>query len=143
MAGGRQMKIILYVKTISGTEFHKACKQAEVEMAKDVMKDTRLFVPAKRAFSPTTRAWIKTKLFTLPTMFTIYGVAESWSTARPAKVLCISPAWACAIKRVRSSSKQTAILFSQRICTQRHNRTGWKRHTHKTPKSGLVTQKGR
>lgn len=50
------MKIILYVKTVSGTEFHKACKQAEVELAKDVMKDTRLFVPAKTGvFSDNTR----------------------------------------------------------------------------------------
>lgn len=39
------MKIILHVKTISGSEFHKACKQAEAEIAKDVMKDTSEFVP--------------------------------------------------------------------------------------------------
>lgn len=40
------MKIILHVKTISGTEFHKACKQAETALAVQVLKDTRPFVPA-------------------------------------------------------------------------------------------------
>ena len=39
------MKIILHVKTISGSEFHKACKKAELEVAKDVMKDTSEIVP--------------------------------------------------------------------------------------------------
>ena len=40
------MKVILHVKTISGTEFHKACKQAEKALAVQVLKDTRPFVPA-------------------------------------------------------------------------------------------------
>lgn len=40
------MKIILHVKTISGAEFHKACKQAETALAVQVLKDTRPFVPA-------------------------------------------------------------------------------------------------
>lgn len=40
------MKIILHVKTISGSEFHKACKQAEPALAVQVLKDTRPFVPA-------------------------------------------------------------------------------------------------
>lgn len=39
------MKVILYVKTISGTEFHKACKQAETALAVRVMKDTSEYVP--------------------------------------------------------------------------------------------------
>ena len=40
------MKIILHVKTVSGAEFHKACKQAETALAVQVLKDTRPFVPA-------------------------------------------------------------------------------------------------
>lgn len=51
------MKVILHVKTISGGEFHKACKQAEEGLAVQVMKDTRPFVPALTgAFSNLARA---------------------------------------------------------------------------------------
>lgn len=40
------MKITVSVKTIRGGDFHKACKLAEVELAKNVLKDTAPFVPA-------------------------------------------------------------------------------------------------
>lgn len=45
MAGRRTMNIILYVKYIASKEFRTACKKAELELAKDVLKDTDEFVP--------------------------------------------------------------------------------------------------
>lgn len=40
------MKITVSVKTVRGGDFHKACKLAEAELAKNVLKDTAPFVPA-------------------------------------------------------------------------------------------------
>lgn len=40
------MKIIIHVGMIRGGDFRKACRMAEIELAKDVLKDTAEFVPA-------------------------------------------------------------------------------------------------
>lgn len=40
------MTIIVQVEPIRGGDFHKACKLAEKELAKNVLKDTTPFVPA-------------------------------------------------------------------------------------------------
>lgn len=40
------MKIVVQIGVVSGGDVHKACKLAEPELAKNVLKDTAPFVPA-------------------------------------------------------------------------------------------------